>query len=104
MTADSSTLVDYAGTTASGDTARPRTLVDALTNRTLTFSRGSGIGGVSAPRFTTVTGFTQSVVDARGAASAEAQQLDEGQQIALSSAQSASARNPASAWTRRCPP
>ncbi len=34
VTADSSTLVDYAATTASGDTARPRTLVDALTNRT----------------------------------------------------------------------
>ncbi|MCF4127934.1 flagellar hook-associated protein FlgK [Methylobacterium sp. SyP6R] len=88
VAADSSTLVDYAGTTASGDTARPQTLTDALTNRTLTFSAASGIGGVSAPRFTTVTGFTQSVVDARGAASAEAQQLDEGQQIALSSAQS----------------
>lgn len=88
VAADSSTLVNYAATTASGDTARPRSLVDALTNRTLTFSAASGIGGVSAPRFTTVTGFTQSVVDARGAASAEAQQLDEGQQIALSSAQS----------------
>ncbi|QRE73057.1 flagellar hook-associated protein FlgK [Methylobacterium aquaticum] len=88
VAADSSTLVNYAATTASGDTARPQTLTNALTNRTLTFSAASGIGGVSAPRFTTVTGFAQSVVDARGAASAEAQQLDEGQQIALSSAQS----------------
>ncbi|MGF3027075.1 flagellar hook-associated protein FlgK [Methylobacterium aquaticum] len=88
VTADSSTLVDYADTTASGDTARPQYLTAALTSRTLTFSAASGIGGVSAPRAATVTGFTESVVDARGAASAEAQQLDEGQQIALASAQS----------------
>lgn len=88
VSADSSTLVDYAGATGSGDTARPQALVDALTSGTRTFSAGSGIGGVSAPRVTTVVGFAQSVVDARGAASAEAQQLDEGQQIALSSAQS----------------
>ncbi|SFU53715.1 flagellar hook-associated protein 1 FlgK [Methylobacterium sp. 174MFSha1.1] len=88
VAADSSTLVDYSGTTASGDTARPQALVDALTSGTRTFSAGSGIGGVSAPRVATVVGFAQSVVDARGAASAEAQQLDEGQQIALSSAQS----------------
>ncbi|KMO41937.1 flagellar hook protein FlgK, partial [Methylobacterium variabile] len=88
VTADSSTLVDYADPTASGDTARPRMLYDALTSRTLTFSAASGIGGVSAPRSATVVGFAQSVIDARGAASAEAQQLDEGQQIALSSAQS----------------
>jgi flagellar hook-associated protein 1 FlgK len=88
VSADSSTLVDYAGVTASGDTARPQTLVDALTSRSRTFSAASGIGGVSAPRSATVVGFAQSVIDARGAASAEAQQLDEGQQIALSSAQS----------------
>ncbi|KMO17713.1 flagellar hook-associated protein FlgK [Methylobacterium platani] len=88
VAADSSTLVNYAAATDSGDTARPQSLVDALTSRSVTFSAGSGIGGVSAPRSSTVIGFTQSVIDARGAASAEAQQLDEGQTIALSSAQS----------------
>ncbi|NGM37764.1 flagellar hook-associated protein FlgK [Methylobacterium sp. DB0501] len=86
--ADTTALVTYAAGTESGDTARPRFLTDALTGRTLTFSAGSGIGGVSAPRSATVIGFAQSVIDARGAASAEAQQLDEGQSIALSSAQS----------------
>ncbi|BAQ46069.1 MULTISPECIES: flagellar hook-associated protein FlgK [Methylobacterium] len=88
VAADTATMVDYAASTASGDTARPRALADALTSRTLTFSAASGIGGVSAPRAATVVGFTQAVIDARGAASAEARQLDEGQQIALSSAQS----------------
>lgn len=88
VAADSSTLVTYSGTTVSGDTARPQYLTDALTRRSLTFSAASGIGGVSAPRSATVVGFAQSVIDARGAASAEAQQLDQGQRIALSSAQS----------------
>ncbi|MGE7413189.1 flagellar hook-associated protein FlgK [Methylobacterium tarhaniae] len=87
VVADNSALVDYSGSTQSGDTARPRFLTDALTSRSLTFSAGSGIGGVSAPRAATVIGFALSVIDARGAASAEAQQLDEGQQIALASAQ-----------------
>ncbi|AWN45637.1 flagellar hook-associated protein FlgK [Methylobacterium terrae] len=88
VVADSSTLVNTTDGTKSGDATRPQYLGDALTNRTLTFSAASGIGGVSAPRSATVVGFTQSVIDARGAASAEATQLDEGQTIALSSARS----------------
>ncbi len=103
VAADSSTLVNYAATTASGDTARPRSLVDALTNRTLTFSAASGIGGVSAPRFTTVTGFT-SRSSMHGARPAPRRSSStRGSRSPCPRPRAASARNPASAWTRRCP-
>ncbi|GJD49620.1 hypothetical protein OPKNFCMD_2353 [Methylobacterium crusticola] len=86
--ADSTALVAYGDKTAAGDAARPQFLYDALTSRSTTFSAASGIGGVSAPYSASVQNFAQRIIDAQGAGAAQAQQLDEGQQIALSTAQS----------------
>ncbi|ACL57287.1 flagellar hook-associated protein FlgK [Methylobacterium nodulans] len=88
LMADTSSLIGYAGTTGAGDAKRPSFLYDALTGRSRTFSAASGIGGISAPYSTSVQDFAQSIIDAQGAAAAQAQQLDEGQKIALSTAQS----------------
>lgn len=83
-----STLVNTSATTQNGDTTRPDFLYDALTKTSRTFSAASGIGGVQAPFSDSVQGFAQRIVDAQGAAAANAQDLDEGQSIALSTAES----------------
>ncbi|MFE1601302.1 flagellar hook-associated protein FlgK [Methylobacterium sp. ID0610] len=88
LSADTARLVTYADPTGTGDTKRPDFLRDALTGTSRTFSAASGIGGVSAPHSASVQSFAQSIIDAQGAAAAQAKQLDEGQQIALSTAQS----------------
>jgi len=80
-------LVNMSGSTLNGDTTRPDFLYDALTGTNLTFSAASGIGGVKAPFSDSVQGFAQRIVDAQGAASANAKDLDEGQSIALSTAE-----------------
>ena len=88
VAANTSTLVATSATTASGDATRPEALYAALTGTARTFSSSSGIGGVSAPTSSTVSGFVQGIIASQGAASASAQSLDEGQGIALSTAQS----------------
>lgn len=88
VSADTSALVSYQDGTPSGDATRPQALYEALTGAKRTFSAASGIGGVSAPFSASVQSFAQAIIDAQGAAAAQAQQLDEGQQIALSTAQS----------------
>ncbi|MGY2052194.1 flagellar hook-associated protein FlgK [Methylobacterium sp. JK268] len=88
LKADTTQLVAYASDTASGDTARPAFLRDALSSTNRTFSASSGIGGVHAPYSASVQSFAQAIIAAQGSATTEAQQLDQGQQIALSTAQS----------------
>ncbi|KQP50527.1 flagellar hook-associated protein FlgK [Methylobacterium sp. Leaf108] len=82
------TLVNTSPTTQNGDTTRPDFLYDALTRTNRTFSAASGIGGINAPFVDSVQGFAQRIVDAQGAGAANAKDLDEGQTIALSTAQS----------------
>ena len=84
---NSSALVNMSASTLNGDTVRPEFLFNALTGTNLTFSAASGIGGVKAPFSDSVQGFAQRIVDAQGAASANARDLDEGQSIALSTAE-----------------
>ncbi len=83
-------LVGITGTgsiTSTGDATRPQALYAALTDTQRIFSSSSGIGGISAPTRSSVADFVQGVISVQGAAAAAAQDLDEGQSIALSTAQ-----------------
>ncbi len=84
---NNATLVSYAPNTPAGDATRPNALYAALTTTAQTFSAASGIGGVSAPYAGTVSDFAQQVISAQGANASQAVQLDEGQRIALQTAQ-----------------
>lgn len=85
---DTSALVAMSTSTASGDTTRPQALYDALSSTNRTFSAASGIGGTDAPSSSTILGFAQGIIANQGAAAASAQSLDQGQAIALATAQS----------------
>jgi flagellar hook-associated protein 1 FlgK len=85
---NAATLVGITGTGASaGDSTRPQALYNALTATPRTFSSASGIGGVDAPTTSSVAEFVQGVIAMQGSATAAARDLDEGQSIALSTAQ-----------------
>ncbi|CAO4183219.1 flagellar hook-associated protein FlgK [Methylorubrum populi] len=85
---DSASLVSIVGApTGSGDATRPQALYNALTSTQRVFSSASGIGGISAPTRSSVADFVQGVISSQGAAAAAAQDLNEGQSIALSTAQ-----------------
>jgi flagellar hook-associated protein 1 FlgK len=86
--ADNSALVVSSATTEASDPTRPQLVLNALTSTNRTFSAAAGIGGVKAPMTTNVADFARRVIDAQGANAAASQSLDEGQQIALSSARS----------------
>lgn len=87
VAAKTESLVKMSSSTPADDVTRPQYLYDALTTASRTFSAASGIGGISAPFTTSVQDFTQKIIDAQGAATATAQFLDEGQSIALATAQ-----------------
>ncbi|MRI56401.1 flagellar hook-associated protein FlgK [Methylobacterium sp. DB1607] len=83
-------LVGITGTGAgssNGDGTRPQALYSALTSTQRLFSSSSGISGIDAPTRSSVADFVQGVISVQGAAAAAAQDLDEGQSIALSTAQ-----------------
>ncbi|BAU89588.1 flagellar hook-associated protein FlgK [Methylorubrum populi] len=83
-------LVGITGTGAgssTGDGTRPQALYTALTGTQRLFSSSSGISGIDAPTRSSVADFVQGVISVQGAAAAAAQDLDEGQSIALSTAQ-----------------
>ena len=83
-------LVGITGTGAgssTGDGTRPQALYSALTGTQRLFSSSSGISGIDAPTRSSVADFVQGVISVQGAAAAAAQDLDEGQSIALSTAQ-----------------
>ncbi len=85
---NTSALVLTTGSTATSDSSRPQALYNALNTTQRTFSAASGVGGVNAPTKSSVTSFAQSIIAAQGASAASAQDLDEGQGIALTTAQS----------------
>lgn len=87
VVARSAALVPGSAGSTTPDSVRPQFLYDALTSAPQTFSSSSGIGGISAPYSTTVVGFAQDVIAAQGAAASSAQSLDEGQSVALATAQ-----------------
>jgi flagellar hook-associated protein 1 len=79
------TAASAGGTTP--DATRPNFIYDALTSAKQVFSSASGIGGIQAPHGASVVGFTQEVIAFQGQASTTATSLDQGQQVALSTAQ-----------------
>ncbi len=87
VTGNTASLVSMSATTSSNDATRPQFLYDALTSSQRSFSGASGIGGGSAPTTSSVVDFAQSVISAQGAGASAAQDLDEGQSIALNTAQ-----------------
>ncbi|WP_232627916.1 flagellar hook-associated protein FlgK [Methylobacterium sp. Leaf118] len=85
---NAASLVGISGSgTSTGDATRPQALYEALTGAQRTFSAASGIGGIDAPTRSSVAEFVQGVIAVQGSAAAAAQDLDEGQSIALSTAQ-----------------
>ncbi len=85
---NAASLVGITGSgTSTGDATRPQALYEALTATPRTFSSASGIGGIDAPTTSSVAEFVQGVISVQGAAAAAAQDLDQGQGIALSTAQ-----------------
>ncbi|UMY19072.1 flagellar hook-associated protein FlgK [Methylobacterium organophilum] len=85
---NNATLVVSSATSSTGDGTRAQALYDALTKTNQTFSAASGIGGVDAPTSSTLASFLQNVIASQGQAATTAKSLDEGQSIALSTAQS----------------
>ena len=81
------TLVTKQGNTVP-DSAVPNAIYDALTSAKQVFSSSSGIGGIAAPFSASVVDFAQDIIAFQGAASTAASGLDDGQKIALSTAQS----------------
>lgn len=86
--ADRSKLVVYDASTPQGDATRPQFMLDALTVATQTFATTTGLGGRGAPFTGSLADFTQRLIERRGAAAEQAKQLDAGQNVALSAAQS----------------
>ena len=67
----------------------PLTISGAVAGISLSgFNAANGIGGIDAPYSASVQDFAQRIIDAQGAGAASAQDLDEGQGIALATAQS----------------
>lgn len=88
LVANTANLVNTTANALPSDTTRPQFLYAALTGTDRTFAAASGIGGIEAPYSASVQDFAQRIIDAQGAGAATAQSLDEGQSIALATAQS----------------
>ena len=82
-----SALVQYGPSTLAGDTTRPTAILSALTGDSRVFASASGIGGLDAPYTSTVSDFVSQVISTQGAAASTAQDLDQGQSVALATAQ-----------------
>lgn len=87
LQADPSRLVLFGAGIAQGDPARPRFLAGALTGAARTFA-AAGIGGAHGSIGLTVAAYARSLIEGQGAGAETAARLDEGQQIALATAQS----------------
>ncbi|WP_332683049.1 flagellar hook-associated protein FlgK [Bosea sp. (in: a-proteobacteria)] len=87
---DRSRLVVYntSPATPQGDATRPQFLLDRLTSSQRSFTSATGFDGSGATSSATISTFVQRVVAGQGQASAAAQRLDEGQQVALAAVQS----------------
>ena len=88
VVADTSMLVAYKSGTLQNDATRPDFLVQTLTATGRTFGAGADIGGISAPYSGTVQDFALRLVEKQASTAQTATDLDEGQQVALASAQS----------------
>jgi flagellar hook-associated protein 1 len=84
---DPSLLINYSGApgpvTQPGDNARPKLLLDRLTNAQRGFSVGSGIADAGNGSRLSVADFARRVVESQGAKAELAINTDEGQQLVL---------------------
>jgi flagellar hook-associated protein 1 FlgK len=89
LLADPTRLVVYQTSplTNAGDSTRPNFLVDRLTNGVLDFSPQAGVGTVSAPYSSTLTSYMQQMISQQGDAAANADSLNQGQQVVVNSLQ-----------------
>jgi flagellar hook-associated protein 1 FlgK len=89
LLADSTRLVVYQTSplTAAGDSTRPNFLLDRLTRGILNFSPQAGVGTVLAPYSSTLTSYLQQMVSQQGEAAANADSLNQGQQVVVNSLQ-----------------
>jgi len=88
LVSNSTALTATSASSTTPVSTRPQFVYDALTTAQQTFSAASGLGGISAPYRTSVVDFAQDLIAAQGAAAASAKSLDEGQSVALATAQS----------------
>ena len=88
LTANPAALTASSATDPTASGSRAQFVYAALTTAQKTFSSSSGIGGVSAPYSASVVSFAQDIIAAQGSAAATVATLNDGQQVALSTAQS----------------
>lgn len=90
LIADRSRLVvsNTSPATAQGDPARPKLLLERLSQSQRAFTSATSLDGSTATSTGTISNFVQRVVASTGQAVEAAKRLDEGQQVALASVQS----------------
>ncbi|WP_075215618.1 flagellar hook-associated protein FlgK [Mongoliimonas terrestris] len=79
--ADPAYLVKMAADTPASDNTRPRTMVDAFTSLTFTFSPDTGVGSISSPFSGSTEQFIRQIVSTQGSAAENAKAVKEGQDI-----------------------
>jgi flagellar hook-associated protein 1 FlgK len=87
LLADPSKLVNYQGSTNSGDPTRPNFIYDKLVNAPIAFSPASGIGTPVAPFSGSIPDFMRQFISQQGQAAENADNLNQGQQVVLNSLQ-----------------
>jgi flagellar hook-associated protein 1 len=85
VSGDPSKLVVYNLTpaTPAGDSTRPSLIYDRLTKASRTFSTDAGIGGTALGFKSDVATFVRAIVNDQGTKSAQASQLNQGQQVVV---------------------
>lgn len=84
---DPSKLVQYAPSTAAGDTTRSDFMLRQLNNASFTYSPQSGVGSAGAPFKGSLLSFMQQFTSQQGASASAAAQLADGQNVVLNTLQ-----------------
>jgi flagellar hook-associated protein 1 FlgK len=87
LLADPSKVTNYASSTAPGDSTRSDFLFQQLTSATFTYPASTGLGSAAQPYNGTISNYLQSFLSQQGNASAIATQLQQGQQVVVSTLQ-----------------
>jgi flagellar hook-associated protein 1 FlgK len=87
LLADPTRMVVYQTGTLAGDATRPNFLLDRLTNGVLDYSPRAGVGTGSAPFSGTLSSYMQQVLSQQGENAANADSLNQGQQVVVNSLQ-----------------
>jgi flagellar hook-associated protein 1 len=87
VVADPSSLVKYSASTAAGDSTRPNFIYQQLTGSSVPFSPNTGIGTVATPFSGSISTFLQQVISQQAGAASSATNLQQGQDVVLSSLQ-----------------